>query len=246
MRILFHERTSEHEITVYDAPQLAGERGSFRVLQFAENAMQGAMDLDNPERIVFEYPKAMIHLMQCNNPSYANVYLIGHGIGTIARSCPGIRFTTAELDSNIVRLSKELFGCRDDDVRIGDGRAILEEQAAHAFDYVLLDAFTAKGTPKHLTSRSFFELTAAKLMEGGAVILNMMGKGGQDTVTAAVHSTLQTVFAYTRVFSLPSSSMSELRNIIIIGSERPIRFQESKMVGFVPIVLDQGYIIEDH
>ncbi|SEM63472.1 spermidine synthase [Paenibacillus sp. OV219] len=246
MRILFHEKSSQHEITVCDTNELGGERGSFRVLQFAENAMQGAMDLDNPDRIVFEYPRVMIHLMQCNNPSYGNVYLIGHGIGTIARSCPGIRFVTAELDKQVVQLSRDLFGCRDDHVRIGDGRAILEEQTSHTFDYVLLDAFTAKGTPRHLTSRSFFELTAAKLTEDGAVILNMMGKGGQDTITAAVHSTLQTVFAHTRVFSLPSLSKSELRNIIIIGSERPIRFQESKMVGFVPITLEQGYLIEDH
>ncbi|REE80187.1 spermidine synthase [Paenibacillus taihuensis] len=245
MQILFSEVTGQHEITVYDTSELSGERGRFRVLQFAENAMQGAMDLDNPERILFEYPRAMIHLMTSNNPSYVNVFLIGHGIGTIARSCPGVRFTTAELDGQVVQLSKELFGCRDDNVRIGDGRAILEEQPDHAFDYILLDAFTAKGTPKHLTSRAFFELTAAKLAEGGAVILNVMGKGGQDTVTTAVHSTLQAIFAYTRVFALPSANMPELRNIIMVGSEQPIRFQESRMAGFSPIELERGYIIED-
>lgn len=245
MQILFHEVTEQHEITVFDTLELSGERGRFRVLQFAENAMQGAMDLENPGRILFEYPRAMIHLMTCNNPSYANVFLIGHGIGTIARSCPDARFTTAELDGQVVQLSKELFGCRDEHVRIGDGRAILAEQQDNVFDYVLLDAFTAKGTPKHLTSRAFFGLTAAKLTEDGAVIMNVMGKGGQDSMTAAVHSTLQEVFAYTRVFALPSSRMPEQRNIIIVGSQQPIRFQENRMAGFVPIVLERGFIIED-
>lgn len=72
------------EIQVYETTELYGERGRFRVLQFSGDAIQGALDLDHPRRVVFEYPRAMIHLMEAGEPYFEDVFLIGHGIGTIA------------------------------------------------------------------------------------------------------------------------------------------------------------------
>lgn len=72
------QRNSEnHEITVYDTTELYGEKGSFRVMQFSNHATQGAMDLNDPQRILFEYPRAIIHFMEFNLPSLRMFFLLG-------------------------------------------------------------------------------------------------------------------------------------------------------------------------
>ena len=116
MHIQFKEFSHNHEITVYDTQELYGEKGNFRVLQFLDEAVQGAIDLNNPQRIMFEYPRAMIHLMEVNNPSFEDVFVIGHGIGTIASRFSDKRFKIAELDDKVVELSKRYFGYRQDNV----------------------------------------------------------------------------------------------------------------------------------
>lgn len=64
MHVQLKEQNNDQEITVMDTQELYGEKGNFRVLQFSNEAIQGAMDLDQPERILFEYPRAIIHLVE--------------------------------------------------------------------------------------------------------------------------------------------------------------------------------------
>jgi spermidine synthase len=150
LHILFKELSNNHEITVYDTDELYGERGRFRVLQFSDGAVQGAMDCNNTERIVLEYPRAIIHLMECNNPSFEDVFVIGHGIGTVAGCFSEKRCKVAEVDEKVVEASKRFFSYPNTNVLIGDGRHILERETSHSYDYIILDAFTGKGTPQHL------------------------------------------------------------------------------------------------
>ncbi|WP_438351166.1 hypothetical protein ACP8HI_11270 [Paenibacillus sp. FA6] len=72
------------EITVYEAAQLYGKIGKFRFLQFSDDAVQGAIDLKDPKRIVLEYPRAIIHLMECNYTSFERAFIIEYGIGKLS------------------------------------------------------------------------------------------------------------------------------------------------------------------
>lgn len=243
--LLFKEFSNNHEITVYETPELFGEKGKFRVLEFSNEAIQGAIDLNNPERILIEYPRAIIHLMEFNEPSFEDVFVIGHGIGTIAGHFSEKRFKVAELDDKIVELSKRYFGYRKDNVIVGDGRHILGSEEPHAYDYIILDAFTDKGTPWHLTSNEFFRITRDKLDSRGSIIMNLMGKGKNDKLISAIHTTLSEEYAYTKSFSLPSEGLNDMQNIIIIGRDKPIGFQERNMAGFIEIELSHGHIIMD-
>lgn len=245
MYLLIKEFSNNHEITVYDTTELYGEKGKFRVIQFSNEAIQGAMDLNNPKRIVFEYPRAIIHLMEFNNPSFEDVFVIGHGIGTIANHYSEKRFKVAELDDKVVAFSKRFFGYSKDNVIVGDGRHILGNEKPHAFDYIILDAFTDKGTPRHLTSKDFFMQTREKLDTQGSIIINLMGKGKNDKYINAIHTTLCEEYAYTKTFSLPSESAADKQNIIIIGRNKPIGFQVRNLAGFTEIELGQGHIIID-
>lgn len=240
------QRNSDnHEITVYDTTELYGEKGSFRVMQFSNNATQGAMDLNHPKRVVFEYPRAIIHLMEFNAPSFEDAFLIGHGIGTIAGHFLDKRFKVAELDSEVVELSRRYFGYTQDNVVIGDGRQILEGEEPQKYDYIILDAFTAAGTPRHLISSEFFSIVYSKLNVEGYLLMNLMGKGENDPHINAIHTTLAKEFTYIKSFSLPSDGAADLKNIIIIGGFKPIRFQARHMAGFNEIQLGQGYLIRD-
>ncbi|MBC8081125.1 MAG: fused MFS/spermidine synthase [Gorillibacterium sp.] len=245
LQLVCREFSNNHEITVCDTAELYGEKGHFRILQFTNEAIQGAMDLADPDRIVFEYPRAIIHLMEFNAPLLENVFVIGHGIGTIARYFSGKRFKIAEQSEVVVKLSRKYFGYREDNVLIGDGRRILENEASRTYDFIVLDAFTEKGTPQHLISREFFRLTREKLDSRGSIVMNLMGKGVNDPLINAIHTTLCEEYAYTRSFCLPSDHASALKNIVIIGRNQPIGFQARHMAGFVITELKQGYLIMD-
>ncbi|WP_308637916.1 spermidine synthase [Paenibacillus silvisoli] len=245
-QILFREAGEQNEIIVYDTDEYGGSRGRFRILQFSDQAMQGAMDLEQPERILFEYPQAMLHLMASGDGGSAgSVFLIGHGIGTIARHCAGRRVKVAELDAQVVELSNKFFGYCGPDVVVGDGRALLAEEAAGSYDFILLDAFSDKGTPRHLTSRGFFELAASKLEDTGTILVNLMGKSENDAHIAAIHTTLRQAFPNVKAFALPAAHAADRRNYILAGSFVAIPYQTKKMAGFTEIELGHGYIIED-
>ncbi|AJS61244.1 spermidine synthase [Paenibacillus sp. IHBB 10380] len=245
MHLLFKELSNNHEIAVYDTNELYGEKGKFRVLEFSNAAIQGAMDLNHPKRIMFEYPRAMIHLMEFNNPSFEDVFLIGHGIGTIASHFAEKKFKIAELDDKVVELSKRYFGYLKNNVIIGDGRHILESEEPHAYNYIILDAFTAKGTPRQLISKEFFKITKEKLDSEGAIIMNLTGRGENDKLIKAIYTTVSKEYAYTKLFLLPSDGFNDILNIIIIASNKPIVFQARHMAGFTEIELGEGHIIMD-
>ncbi|KRE99863.1 spermidine synthase [Paenibacillus sp. Soil766] len=245
MNVLYKELTAHHDISIYDTDTFSDEKGIFRILEFSNQAMQGAMDLERPDRILFEYPRAMIHLMQVNSPSFERVFLIGHGIGTIASHLKEKRFTVAELDEHVVALSRRYFGYNQDNVHIGDGRQLLTNEPPDTYDYILVDAFTEKGTPLPLTSLTFFQIVQEKLDAEGAILLNLTGKGAHDPLLTAIHTTLSEVFNYVKAYALPSEGRRDLQNMILMGQNKPITCQMRHMAGFVEIEPGYGHILMD-
>ncbi|ULL13953.1 spermidine synthase [Paenibacillus sp. H1-7] len=247
MILLAKESSSYNEISVYEATQLYGELGKFRYLQFADGAVQGALDLKQPKRMVLEYPRAMAHLMEYNHSSFSSLFVIGHGIGTIAGRYPDKRVTVAEIDETVVQLSRRFFGYSGDNVVIGDGRQMLESVPPGSLDYIVLDAFTAKGTPMHLLSAECFAMTKEKLRAGGAILLNLMGKGGSDRLINAIYSTLAETYACTKAFVLQGegSDKTEWHNVILIAGSRDMDYRLPDMAGFREMEPEQGYLIVD-
>lgn len=237
-----------NEIRVYETSELYGKTGRYRLMGFEDGAVQGALDLRDPRRVVLEYQRAVIHLMDGHVPSFESAFVIGHGIGTIAGHYPNKRFVVAEIDVEVVELSKQYFGCRTDHVIIGDGRRILEEQQPRSFDYVILDAFTPRGTPLHLLTLEFFEIAMNKLRSEGAVILNLTGKFRNDRLIAAIYATLSETCRYVTAYYLPVVGAGEIEfgNVIIAGSNRSIESQSRFMAGFTEIGIERGHIIRDN
>jgi spermidine synthase len=245
LQVIFKGSSEYNDITVYETAELDGKLGHYRVLQFSESAVQGAMDLKQPQRVVLEYPRAMMHLMEAGNPDFESVFVIGHGTGTIAGQYPKKRFVIAEIDSLVVEVSRSFFGYSLSNVTVGDGREVLEQQAAGSLDYVLVDAFTEAGTPAHLASVECFQLTHDKLAPQGSLIMNLMGRPHNDRRISAIHTALQEVYAYTKVLYLPGGDPYDLHNILLIGSSRPIRYQARQLAGFVELEVVAGHVMRD-
>ncbi|MBW4841305.1 MAG: fused MFS/spermidine synthase [Paenibacillaceae bacterium] len=244
-RLLQQERSRYSEISVYETDELYGERGEFRVLQFASEAVQGAMDMKRPERIILEYPRAMLYLLQRHVTELCRVFIIGQGTGTIARHLNGVRVTVAEIDPLVEEISRTYFGYSGGPVKIGDGRSLLEEEQPGTFDGIIVDAFSEQGTPAHLTSLGFFRLAAERLDREGLLLLNVFGRGADDGWVAALTSTLREAMTYVRVFTLPSDQPHALRNMIIAGSQKPIMYELHGMAGFGEIEPRAGHLIHD-
>jgi spermidine synthase len=243
MQLIHHTVSSHQELFVYETFRLFGQNGRFRLLQFSETAVQGAMDLDHPERILFEYPQAMIHLMKHHLPEFNSAFMIGLGIGTIPRHFPSNHFKIAELDEDVIRISREYFGYSADNVAAGDGRRLLVEEAPASLDFILVDAFNPAGTPRHLTSLEFFRLAESRLTTRGAVILNLAGKESNDRHINAIHTTLTRIFGYTAAYVLPSSGRQ--CNILLAGSHMPVGGRVNQMAGFHEANLEEGHCVHD-
>ncbi|WP_256757948.1 spermidine synthase [Cohnella sp. WQ 127256] len=248
MHLIATELSMFNEIRVIETTELYGELGKFRCLQFADEAIQGAMDLKDTKRVVLQYQRAMLHLLELLNPSFERAFVIGHGIGTIAGHYPDIKMTVAELDGKVVELSKQFFGYRHNNVIVGDGREILSHEQSNQFDFIILDAFNSKGTPLHFTTHEFFELMLDKLDSSGAIMMNLFGKIKNDRLINAIHTTLKETYTFIRVFTLPAAHESDERNMIVIGSNKPIDFHvRGDKVGFecIEVELEQGHTIRD-
>lgn len=245
MYIIASETTPYNEITVFETNELFGRTGRYRCLRFADEAVQGALDLRDPARVVLEYPQALLHLMMRNNPSFERVFMIGHGIGTIPAHCPGRVFTVAEIDERVADVSREHFGYALDNIVVGDGRDVLSRQQEASFDYIILDAFTREGTPSHLTTLEFMRLARRMLRTHGMLLMNLAGKAGRDQRSASIHTTLGEAFRHTSAYFLPESPGSNVGNLLLAGCDRPVSADPREMAGFRERTLERGFVLAD-
>jgi len=204
-------------------------------MAFAQDAVQGAIDLNDPDRIVLEYPRAMLHLTECIDPGYEDVFVVGHGVGTMPGRLQEKRLRVAELDEDVAELSAAYFGYRGARPAIGDGAILLERETSRSLDFIVVDAFTADGVPSSLVSPDFFRMGRGKLDERGAMLLNVTGRGTRDRFVAAAFAALRDEFAFAKAFVLPAAGVAEARNVLLVGGSAPIRYQARRMAGFVEV-----------
>lgn len=245
MHLIAQTSSGDQKIAVYERTELYGELGKYRCLQFADGAVQGAIDLRDPSRVVLAYQRALIHLMSHNEPAFERAFVIGHGAGTIASHFADRQFKVAEIDEAIVSLSRQYFGYRLDNVTVGDGRRILEAEAPGAYDYILVDAFTAMGTPLHLASLPFFWMAAEKLGARGILFLNLIGRARGDKRIASIYETLKEAFPHVCAFYLGGHDDPGGGNFILAGAKREIGFLGPELAGFAEIELGQGHLMRD-
>lgn len=245
MHVLARESSEHNEITVYETGELYGETGRFRCMRFADDAVQGAIDARRPDRVVLAYQRAVIGLLEKLRPELRRAFVIGHGIGTIAKHCAGrnVGVVVAEIDPAVVELSRRYFGYGLDNVRIGDGLALLSREDDGAYDAIVADAFTRDGTPRSLTTPSLFRTAAVKLAPGGVLLFNLFGKPRGDKRIGSVYATLCESFAYAAAFALGPDD--EEGNLVLVGSHREFEARENEIAGCRSVSIERGYAVRE-
>jgi spermidine synthase len=153
-----------------------------------------AMDLDDPDRHVYEYTAMMmLALGYVNEPQ--RFLVVGLGGGTVTRALralhPGAEIVNVEFDPEIVNMARKHFYFETDErmrVVVQDARRWLRG-VEDRFDVIFLDAYHGGYIPFHLTTREFLELVRERLAPGGAVCANTwMGQKLTDRESATYHA----------------------------------------------------------
>lgn len=104
---------------------------------------------------------------------------VGLGVGTIAAyGKAGDRYRFYEIDDAVVHAAHAYFSFIADspatvEVAVGDGRLLLQQEAARRFDVLVVDAFSGDSIPVHLLTREAVELYRQRLAPGGVIALHV-------------------------------------------------------------------------
>jgi len=104
---------------------------------------------------------------------------VGLGAGTIATyGKAGDHYRFYEIDEGIVAAAYKHFTFIADsaatvDVAVGDGRLLLQDEAARRFDVLVVDAFSGDSIPVHLLTREAVMLYRQRLKPGGVIALHV-------------------------------------------------------------------------
>jgi len=123
--------------------------------------------------------RAILYEQNVRSDKEVRVGVIGLGTGTIAAYCrPGDMYVFYEIDSRIEGIARSYFSylshCEGTEVRIGDGRILLESELSAgtlgAFDVFAVDAFSDDTIPVHLLTLQAFELYASHLRSPESIL----------------------------------------------------------------------------
>jgi hypothetical protein len=115
----------------------------------------------------------------------SRIAIVGLGAGTMASYArPGQRWTFYEIDAAMERIARDprfFTYLRDSDadtidIILGDARQRLGSAPDHAYQVIVLDAFSSDAVPVHLLSREAIRLYRAKLSEGGLLVFNLSNR----------------------------------------------------------------------
>jgi spermidine synthase len=171
----------------YDKPFVV-DNGPRRFLHFDFAAIQSAMELSDPARLVLAYTRKMMAFLLFN-PAPERILLLGLGGGSLAKFCyanlPAASVTAVEVNQDVIALRNE-FGIPADDHRFrvfnADGAAYVSGLTT-CKDVILADACDRSGLAVGLDSVEFYREARRRLSPDGVFVTNLCG----DRFTTAAH-----------------------------------------------------------
>lgn len=224
---IYETDTPYHHLIVADAYDPVYQ-STVRYLILDDN-LHSAMDLNNPNRTVFEYTD-YFNLGFLLSSNITRVLFIGGGGFTgpkaFLNDYPNVTVYVAEIDPEVIRVAEEYFSVNASNPRLHiyseDGRILLQENS-QKYDLMVLDAYSKSYVPFHLMTTEFFEEVASHLTSGGSVISNLIARtsGDQAQLLMAEVRTMSTVFPNVYVFPVRGVDYQDPQNVIIVGTLLP-------------------------
>ena len=164
------------------------EAQGLRLLQFGTRWCQGAMRIDDPDRLELEYAVRMSAWLLFHDPSRLwgkHLATLGLGAGSLtkfAHRVLGMQATAVEIDADVIEACRTHFMLPPD----GDGLQVVHADAGafiarrredHFVDVLQVDAYDAWVEKPALDTEDFYAGCRASLREGGTVAVNLIGRG---------------------------------------------------------------------
>ncbi|MEO8485293.1 MAG: methyltransferase domain-containing protein [Betaproteobacteria bacterium] len=163
---------------------IVSERAGVRLLHFGSRWIQGAMRLQRPWALELAYTRDMMAPLVLR-PGAAwprTVLVVGLGAASqlrfLWRHFPQARFTAVEIDARVIAVARQSFKLPAD-ARV----AIVVADALDAvpslptpFDWVLVDAFDARGRAGALDGTPFYSACRDRLAPGGMLSVNLLSR----------------------------------------------------------------------
>jgi spermidine synthase len=157
------------------------------------------------------YVHALFGLLHHKHPR--RVLIIGCGGGSLATmlSREGISVTLLDVDPRSFAIARRYFHMPSSvECHLADGARFLRRNPA-CYDAIVLDAFVEGRIPRHFLTPNFHRLVKARLRRGGIVLINMVIRGDDDPLFAAMAKAMTPVWRHTRLLDVKSFSN---RNVI--------------------------------
>lgn len=226
--VVYQTQTAYQELEVIDD-------GDVRTL-YLDGARHSAMDLEDPDRHVFEYTRYFhLPMLMVDDPDEVeNVLFIGGGGYTGPKDFErkyDVDVDVAELDPEVTRTAKEYFRLEESEnltANTEDGRIFLQETDKE-YDVIVLDAYQKDQVPIHLTQVEFMELAESHLDEDGVLLANVIAapSGSGSAFYRAQYKTIDEAFAST--YSFRTSSWDSVQNIEIAATKAETNFTEADL-----------------
>lgn len=166
------------------------EMGAYRFLEFGDAVEQSCVFMSDPSWLEYDYTRAMLLGGLCHAAPETALFL-GLGAGSLPQAC--LRFLPLEdveiieLRRDVLRLSQDLLGFRDDPrltLRIGDATALLA--SAESADLIFIDLYTDNGPSAEHLAWTFLEQCRDKLNSGGWLVINQWATRDGQPLGAAL------------------------------------------------------------
>ncbi|MFA9416484.1 spermidine synthase [Natrinema sp. HArc-T2] len=226
--VVYQTQTAYQELEVIDD-------GDVRTL-YLDGARHSAMDLEDPDRHVFEYTRYFhLPMLMVDDPDEVeNVLFIGGGGYTGPKDFErkyDVDVDVAELDPEVTRTAKEYFRLEESEnlsAHTEDGRIFLQETDKE-YDVIVLDAYQKDQVPIHLTQLEFMELAESHLDEDGVLLANVIAapSGAGSAFYRAQYKTIDEAFAST--YSFRTSSGRSVQNIEVVATKADTDFTEADL-----------------
>jgi spermidine synthase len=128
-----------------------------------------------------------------------SVAILGSAAGTTARALahysPDTRIDAVEIDPQVTKVGKELFGMKGPNLHThaADARPWLEANTRKQ-DAIVIDAYRQPYIPFYLTTKEFFALVRDRLAPGGVAIVNVGHPEGSTKLQKTLAATMRSVF----------------------------------------------------
>lgn len=216
--------------TTYHCAQIeVDERRPSGRLLVLDTLRHSYVDLDDPSHLEFRYIRNFVSVTDTvGGAGPIDTVHIGGGGLTMARwlsaERPGSTSTVLEIDRRLVDLVTERLGGIPDgaEVRVGDGRTLLEDVDDGSVDVVFGDAFGGLAVPWHLTTVEAVQDIRRVLRDDGVYVVNVIDYPPLRFARSEA-ATIATVFDHVAVIALDGTVAGRSGgNVVLVGSDSPI------------------------